>query len=271
MLECVVNISEGIRGDVIEEIAAAGGTALLDVHSDPWHHRSVVTLAGTDVLRAAQDVTSAAFRLLDLANHEGVHPRLGVVDVVPFVPIGTAELREAVDLAPALDARQAFGAWAASALELPCFFYGPERTLPSVRRTAFTSLQPDLGPRIPHAHAGATCVGARPPLVAYNLWLEQDNLELARRIAGEIRRAEVRALGLAVGDRVQVSCNLVDPLRVGPGEVFDAVQALAPIERAELVGLIPEAVLDREPAEQWDRLNLEAGRTIERRLAAASR
>ena len=133
-----------------------------------------------------------------------------MLDVVPFVPLGDTPMSAAVA------ARDEFAGWAAEALGLPCFLYGPERSLPDVRRGAFLTLGPDVGPSAPHPSAGAAAVGARRVLVAYNLWLVEPDLETARRIASAIRGDGVRALGLAVGDEVQVSMNLVDPDRVGP-------------------------------------------------------
>ena len=262
MLECVVNISEGRRPKVIDAIAAVGGRTLLDVHTDPDHNRSVLTMAGEpaeldDTLRAVARETVAH---VDLREHEGAHPRLGALDVVPFVAL------HGVTSEDARAARDRFATWMAGELEVPCFLYGPERTLPDVRAHAFTSLAPDFGPGSPHATAGACCVGERPVLVAYNLWLEADDLALARRIAREVRSAEVRALGLAVGQAVQVSCNLIAPMTVGPDAVFDAVASRAAVARAELVGLVPDAVLRRVPANRWSELDLDEARTIEARL-----
>ena len=207
MLECVINISEGRDLEVVAAIAAAAGPDLLDVHTDADHNRSVLTVVGEDAPRA---VARAAVERLDLRHHVGVHPRIGVLDVVPFVPLGDTPMSAAVA------ARDEFAGWAAEALGLPCFLYGPERSLPDVRRGAFLTLGPDVGPSAPHPSAGAAAVGARRVLVAYNLWLVEPDLETARRIASAIRGDGVRALGLAVGDEVQVSMNLVDPERVGP-------------------------------------------------------
>ncbi|MEJ5255436.1 MAG: hypothetical protein WHS89_08815 [Acidimicrobiales bacterium] len=259
MLECVINVSEGRRLATVELIARNAGAALLDVHTDPHHNRAVLTLLGEEAARA---VSAAAVLALDLRAHEGVHPRFGVVDVVPFVPLGGSTIDDAVD------ARDRFAHWFASELGVPCFLYGPERTLPEVRRLAFRSLRPDVGPATPHPTAGACAVGAREVLVAYNLWLASDDLALAEQIAASLRSPEVRALGLQVGERVQVSMNLVDPGTVGPAEVFDAVAALTAIERAELVGLVPEAVLAAVDPERWTELNLSPDRTIEARAAA---
>jgi glutamate formiminotransferase len=154
-------------------------------------------------------------------------------------------------------------------LGVPCFCYGPERRLSDVRREAFGSLAPDTGPPSPHPTAGATAVGARPPLVAYNLWLAEPDLDRARAIAARLRSPAVRALGLPVGDDVQVSMNLVDPGVVGPQAVYDLVAAEATIARAELVGLVPAPVLDAADPARWAELDLSADRTIEHRLAQA--
>lgn len=253
-----MNVSEGRDPEVLARLAGACGADLLDVHTDPHHHRSVLTLVGEEAPRA---LTREAVAALDLGGHDGVHPRIGVVDVVPFVPLGSATLDDAVA------ARDRFAAWAAAELGLPCFAYGPERTLPEVRRHAWADLGPTTGPSRPHPTAGAVAVGARPVLVAYNLWLAAPDLALARRLAAALRRPEVRALGLAVGDEVQVSFNLVAPEVVGPGQVWDEVAAQAEVARAELVGLVPEAVLRAAPEERWAQLDLAPDRTIEARLA----
>jgi glutamate formiminotransferase len=267
VLACVINVSEGRDPSVVEAVAAAAGRLLLDLHSDPHHHRSVLTLAGpeTDLLQeAARRVAAEAVRRIDLRAHLGVHPRLGAVDVVPFVPLAGSTLTDAVAH------RDHFAAWAAAALHLPCFLYGPERALPDVRREAFAGLVPDRGPAVPHPTAGAVCVGARPVLVAYNLWLAPEvGLDAARRVAIDLRGPGVRALGLDVGGHRQVSCNLLEPLRFGPLDAYDAVASRATVARAELVGLVPVAVLDAVPPERWAQLDLDAERTLEARLAAA--
>ena len=267
MLECVINVSEGRDPEVIAAAAAAAGAAcLLDVHRDAHHHRSVLTLAGPvdAVEAAARAVTTVGVRRIDLRRHDGAHPRLGAVDVVPFVPLAG----EAIGVA--VGARDRFLAWAAAELGVPCFAYGPERTLPEVRRTAFVTLAPDAGPPQPHPMAGAICVGARLLLVAYNLWLAPGvPVAEARRIAAAVRSPHVRALGLDIGGQAQVSCNLVAPSAVGPADVYDAVAAVLPVERAELVGLVPQTVLAVIPGERWPALDLDAGRTIEARLAEA--
>jgi glutamate formiminotransferase len=258
VLECVVNVSEGCRPDVVGRIGAAAGDDLLDTHTDPDHNRSVFTLVGEEAPRA---LARAAVDLLDIGEHEGVHPRLGVVDVVPFVPLGDAMP------ADALAARDRFAAWLAGELAVPSFAYGPERTLPDVRRLAFRGLAPDAGPPAPHPTAGATAVGARPILVAWNVWLAEPDLDLARRVAKAVRDPHLRALGLAVAGGAQVSMNLVAPDVVGPAEAWDRVAAQAPVARAELVGLVPRSVLDRTDPGRWQQLDLGDDRTIEHRLA----
>jgi len=258
VLECVVNVSEGRREDRLGLIAAAAGADLLDVHRDGDHHRAVLTLVGTD---APRRVAAAAVAELDLRAHDGVHPRLGVVDVVPFVPLEPATMADAVT------ARDAFAAWAGGELGVPCFLYGEERSLPQVRREAWHTLAPDTGPRQPHPTAGAMCVGARPPLVAYNVWLVEPDLARARRIAAAIRGPHLRALGLAVGRRVQVSMNLILPGVLGPAAAYDLVAAQAPVAGAELVGLVSHDVLLAIAPERWDELDLGPDRTIEARLA----
>lgn len=261
MLECVVNVSEGVRHDVVAAIVDAGGDHVLDVHTDAHHNRSVLTLAGPSVEARAFAVVRAACDRIDLRRHEGVHPRLGAADVVPFVPLIGSTMADAVA------ARDRVAARVAGELGVPCFLYGPERSLPEVRRRAFVTLAPDTGPGAPHPSAGASCVGARGPLVAYNLWLsEPASLDDARRIAGAIRQPGLRTLGLRIAGAVQVSCNLFDPQRLGPAAAYDLVAAHAPIERAELVGLLPASVLAEVPFERWAELDVSPERTIEARL-----
>jgi glutamate formiminotransferase len=258
VLTCVVNISEGRDGALLAELDDACGGDLLDRHTDPHHHRSVFTLVGEE---APRRLAAAAVACLDLSTHEGAHPRLGVVDVVPFVPQAGSSMDEAVA------ARDTFAGWAAAGLGVPCFLYGPERTLPDVRRRAWRDLGPDVGPAHPHPTAGAACVGARDVLVAYNVWLAARNVTLARAIAAQIRSPAVRALGLAVGDRAQVSMNLTRPDEVGPAQAYDLVAARAPVAGAELVGLLPGRVLDAIPPGRWSELDVATSRTLEARLA----
>ena len=280
ILECVVNVSEGRDDAVLDALARAAGASLLDLHRDPDHNRSVFTLAGPpDAVDAgARDLATATLARLDLRTHEGAHPRLGVLDVVPFVPYepGAAPPR---DLTHAVARRDAFAHWLAETHGVPVFLYGPlddgrTRTLPEVRRHAFeagpSALRPDAGPSRLSLRSGATAVGARPALVAYNVWV--DSPAVARVVAPRVRSPEVRALGLTTGVRAQVSCNLIDPVRVGPAQLYDAVAALVEdaggtVEGAELVGLVPEVVLAAVPPARRRALGLSEETTVEARLA----
>jgi glutamate formiminotransferase len=278
-LECVVNVSEGRDEAVLAALSASAGPALLDLHRDPHHHRAVLTLAGApgDVAAAARSLATATVRLLDLRAHDGVHPRLGVLDVVPFVPYEPGRPAP-TDLTAAAASRDDFARWLGDELGVPSFLYGPlpggrTRSLPDVRRHAFAptaGLTPDFGPARPDPRSGATAVGARRVLVAYNVWVS--SLAVARLVAPRIRGPRVRALALSVGERAQVSCNLLEPDAYGPAQLYDAVAALAneaggAAEGAELVGLLPEAVLAAVPPARRPELGLSAGATVESRLA----
>lgn len=269
VLECVVNVSEGQDLDTLAAIAAAAGSPLLDVHRDAYHHRSVFTLGGEDAVveASAREVATAVVRLVDITAHTGAHPRIGALDVVPFVALEGMPVEDG-PLQRSLEARDRFIDWAGDELALPCFRYGPEQSLPEVRRGAWRDLQPDRGPDHPHPSAGAAAVGARRVLVAYNLWLAESDVAAARRIASEIRGPDLRSLGLALGPDVQVSCNLIAPWALGPADAYDAVAAHAAITRAELVGLVPRALLDATSPARWKQLDLDPSRTIEARLEA---
>jgi glutamate formiminotransferase len=274
-IECVVNVSEGRDERVLAELSTAAGPVLLDRHTDPDHHRSVFTLAGAadDVTLALKELASACVARLDLGAHQGAHPRLGVLDVVPLVPFVPGR-PPSHDLSGVVPWRDEFARWLSATFDLPSFLYGPlpdgqVRTLPQVRRLAFTGLAPDFGPAQPHRTAGATAVGARPVLVAYNLWVS--SVAVARRVAPLVRSSAVRALGLAVGERAQVSCNLVDPADFGPAQLYDLVvdlvtEAGGAVTGAELVGLIPQSILAAIPAARWAELALSPDVTIESRL-----
>lgn len=279
MLECVVNISEGRDDARIDRLAASAADVLLDVHRDRDHHRSVFTLAGPDAEAEAgvRHLARAVVAEVDLTAHAGAHPRIGALDVVPFVALEGWPVTDG-PVATAIGARDRFMSWAGSHLALPCFGYGPavaeesqdpSRSLPDVRRSAWVTLDPDAGPRAPHPRAGAAAVGARAVLVAYNLWLAHPDLNAARRVARCIRGPDIRALGLAVGREVQVSCNLLHPWSTGPGQAFDAVAHHVPVARAELVGLVPRGVLDASPRHRWPELDLGPPSTIEARLEQA--
>jgi len=278
VLECVPNVSEGRDLATLDALATACGRALLDRHVDPDHHRSVFTLAGPgddDALAAVQALATAAAGHLDLRGHTGVHPRLGALDVVPFVALDGSP-------AVAVDAARTFGEWIAAEIGVPVLFYdlaADGRTLPEVRRDAFTRLRPDLGPPTPHPRLGAVAVGARPPLVAVNCWLDTDDVVRARAVAAEVRERDgglpgVRALGLTLATPgvAQVSMNLVDLERTGVEGACTAVRdALETrggrVTRVELVGLLPAAELDRCSAGFRDWSGLGPDLTIEARLA----
>ena len=260
VLECVINISEGRNIDALRQLAAVCDDDLLDVHFDPEHNRSVFTLTG---VVAPQRLTKLAVQLLQLDMHQGVHPRLGVVDVVPFIPLDESTMHDAIV------ARDEFAHWASSELSVPCFVYGAERTLPDIRRQAWTNLQPQCGPDVPHSTAGAVCVGARNQLVAYNVWLDIKTSEKdARSIAQSVRGDGIRTLALQVGNHWQISMNLIDPNRVGPDVAADRVirearQHNVEISRCELVGLISQHALNKISEQRWVELDLSTERTIE--------
>jgi glutamate formiminotransferase / 5-formyltetrahydrofolate cyclo-ligase len=282
VLECVVNISEGRRTDVLDRLARATGPALLDVHADPDHHRSVFTLAHADPVEtegSARRLATAAAEVLSLADHDGVHPRLGVIDVVPFVSLAPTPT------ATSVTAARAFADWIGAALEIPAFLYdladADGRTLPEVRRDAFSSRAPDAGPGAPHPRLGATAVGAREVLVAVNLELGDDDVQLARAVARQVRARDgglpgVRALGLALPSRgrAQVSMNLVDlevtGLEAACVAARDRIEGLGgTVRRVELVGLVPAAVLEAAGAEFLAWSGLGPTDTVEGRAATA--
>lgn len=267
-LECVPNISEGRRRDVIEacvEAASTRGVRILDVSSDPDHNRTVLTLlgAGDGLVRAVTTLAAAAIDRIDVAEHSGVHPFLGALDVAPFVPLEAGQMPAAVDAARRC-------ADALAALDLPVLLYGeaasdPGRAaLADHRRGGLTRLAermasgewpPDRGPRRPHSSGGVVCVGARPPLVAFNLLLDTDRLAVAKRIAASLRESGggppgVRALGFLLESRgqAQVSVNLTDCDRTSLLDVVHRADELAAVEgvrvvETELVGLAPRRVL----------------------------
>jgi len=270
IVECVPNVSEGRRLDVIAGLAnvitATPGVRLLDQTSDADHNRSVFTFAGDPdaVERAALALIDASFAVIDMRGHKGEHPRLGAVDVVPFVPLAGVTMDECVAIA------RRVGAAVAAKHDVPVFYYAkaatrPERVrLPDIRKPEYEGLAeyletthvPDAGPRVLHASAGAIGIGARPPLIAFNIELDTTDLKLAQRIAKEIRESSgglpaVQAKGFMLSDppRAQVSMNLLDHTVTSLPTVWAAVESRATaagvrILRGELIGLIPlEAAL----------------------------
>jgi len=257
VLECVVNISEGQNPGKLATLSAVVSANLLDVHTDPDHHRSVFTLHGADAPRL---LAASAVNLLNIHDHAGVHPRLGVVDVVPFVPLGSTTIDKAIH------ERNAFAQWAADELGVPSFYYGPERTLPDIRRTAWTSLSPDVGPRIAHPTAGAMCVGVREVLVAYNIFLTDATMEMAREIVVNIRQPGLRALSFFVGGHAQISMNLTDLDTMNVDMAYDIVAQYGNIARAELVGLMPLSAVTKIEQSRWSQLDIGVDKTIEARF-----
>jgi glutamate formiminotransferase len=270
IVECVPNVSEGRRREVVESMVAAvsgvPGARLLDHSSDPAHNRSVLTMAGEPgaMKAAVLALFDVAVRAIDLRSHRGQHPRLGAIDVVPFVPIERITMAECVALA-----RETATA-IASRFEVPVFLYEAAATTPArtnledIRRGEFEGLAekmaaaewaPDFGPSRPHPTAGATVVGARMPLIAFNINLATDRLDVARRIAAAIRHSSggfryVKAMGIALEDRgiVQVSMNLTNHERTPIFRVFEAVRREASrygvrVLESEIVGLVPAAAL----------------------------
>jgi glutamate formiminotransferase len=268
VIECVANLSEGRRAAVIEEMAAAlrsRHASLLDSHVDPDHNRSVFTFSGpADALvDAVEALARVALARIDLREHRGVHPRIGAIDVVPFVPLQSTTMEECVALARSVGDRLG------KALCLPVFLYGAaatrenRRALAAIRCGGTSGLAkriadgdlPDYGPPHLHPTAGATAVGARGLLVAFNVELASQDLSIARRIAAAIRERDgglpgIQALGLWLESkrRVQISMNLTDPTRTGVLEALEAVETRAraagiEVEASELVGLAPLSAL----------------------------
>jgi len=272
----VPNVSEGRDLGAVEAFAGAvrvvPGVTLADVHADPDHHRSVFTFLGSPraVEEAALALAAAVLARVDMREHRGIHPRLGALDVLPFVPLRDLAMDDAVAVARRVGERlgREHG--------LPVYFYGaaamrPERRavrdirkgeyegLP--RRLADPAWSPDCGPATFNPRAGAAAVGARDVLVAYNVWLDSRDLGAARDIARAVREssgglAGVQALGLPLERRglVQVSMNLLDYRRTGIARAYDAVTEQAArrgiaVKRAELVGLVPRAALESRAPE----------------------
>ena len=269
LFEAVPNFSEGKDGAKISRITGAvghvPGVRILGVHSDPDHNRSVLTFAGEEdaVLAGAVALAKACATELDLASQTGEHPRMGVLDVLPFVPLAGSTMDDAARLA-----RRA--AEILGPLGYPVFLYGAaatashRRELPDVRRTGYEGVaqrlrdprwRPDYGPHELDPRRGAVAVGARPFLVAFNAFLDTDDVEVARTVARRIREAggglpAVKALGFLVDGRAQVSMNLTDLHRTPIHEALEAVRSAAAdlgasVESTELVGLAPlPAILD---------------------------
>jgi glutamate formiminotransferase len=270
VLECVPNFSEGSDEGVISSIADAltsvNGVRLLDICKDPDHNRTVFTFIGEPgtVEMGAAAACDRALGAIDMCKHRGVHPRIGAVDVVPFVPISGLEMRDAVEAA------HRFGRAFAERNRVPVFFYGeaalrPERKeLSHLRQGGYEGLErklsdsdwvPDAGPALFDPCKGATAVGAREPLIAYNINLKTNDLGIARKIASEIRQSggglrSVKAIGVPLKSRgiVQVSMNLTNYRETPIKKVYDVVTGKArqqgvEVLESEIVGLVPAGAL----------------------------
>ena len=276
-----MNISEGRDLAALRSVADRCGASLIDVHVDADHNRSVFTLAGPgphDSTTAARDLAGAVADHISIADHDGVHPFIGALDVAPFVALGGTKAEQA----QAAEHARAFGQWWAETHGVPVFFYDDAdaagRDLPHIRRHAFRSRVPDFGPAEPHPTLGATAVGARKPLIAINLLLVTRDVAVARRIAREIRESDgglpaVRALGFMLESegRAQVSMNLVDLDRTGIEDACLTVRELALRERTdvasvELVGLVPRFELDRCSDDFLEWADIDADTAIEARV-----
>jgi glutamate formiminotransferase len=298
LVESVPNVSEGRRLEVVDRLAAAitavDGVFLLDRTSDASHNRSVFTLAGEHdaVSDALERLVGAAIHDIDMDAHDGEHPRIGAVDVIPFIPLGETSMDECVELA------RAFGARIAARFDLPVYLYARAATradrekLADVRRGQYEGLkaeisqrgrEPDFGPSQTHPSAGAVAVGARPFLIAYNINLDSDDVELAKRIARRVRESggglpRLQANGFEVREperghaiRAQVSMNLLDfgvtPLWL----VWESVAALAAedgveLAESELIGLAPLAAFQ----DVADHAGADPSAPVETRLATAA-
>lgn len=268
LVECVPNFSEGRRQEVIDAIVAAiaanTGVRVLDVQSDADHNRTVVTFVGAPetALQAAFDGAARAAELIDLNQHRGEHPRMGATDVIPFIPISGVSMDDCVALARRLGER------IGTALAIPVYLYAkaatrPEReSLPAVRKGEFEGIReligsdpsraPDFGPKV-MGPAGATAVGARPFLIAFNAYLNTTDVEVAKKIAKTLRFSSgglgyVQAMGILVDGQAQVSMNLTDFRQTAMHTVLEMVRREAArygaaIVRSELVGMLPQQAL----------------------------
>ena len=267
MFECVINISEGSNVEVLGVLASNAGASLRDLHSDSFHNRSVFTFINEKgpLLQDVKDFITACYQHLSLTEHHGVHPRFGVVDVVPFVALNKSEVDQAISM------RDETAKWLSETFAVPVFLYGASRSLPEIRKTAFNELAPDYGPLTPHPLFGAVAMGERPILLAWNIWLSNCTLKRARFLATSVRAQQVRTLAFVVGDNVQVSCNLIAPDEVKPSEVFDRVlqqlEGLETIHHCELVGLCPNSVVSSEDPSRLEQLGLSYEATIEARCS----
>jgi glutamate formiminotransferase len=294
LIECVPNFSEGQRSDVIDAIVAAVRNTevdVLDVSSDTDHNRTVVTFAGEPepVIEAAFRAVETAARLIDLRSHSGQHPRIGAADVVPLIPLRNVSLKDCAAYAHQLGTR------IGTELALPVYYYEaaatrPERVnLADVRRGGYEALLHDIqhdSARLPDAGpaqlgpAGAVAVGARGPLIAFNAYLNTDDIEIAQQIAVAIRASGgglpyLKALGLLVDGRAQVSMNVIDFRQTSLFTIMERLREVAAqhgvrVTDTELVGLIPQAALVNTALDYLQLPEITRQRLLETRLGDAS-
>lgn len=293
IIQCVPNFSEGRRKEVIARLGAAvrgvPGIRLLDVQSDPDHNRSVLTFLGPPepLLAAALAATRVATETIDMEQHTGSHPRIGATDVVPFVPVAGATLDQCVQLA------RRFGELVASELQIPIYLYGAAAQndqrvlLANIRRGQYEGLKseieqssrrPDFGEARLHPTAGATAVGARPPMAAYNVYLSGVELAVAKRIARAVRERDgglpgVQAIGLDVAgtEQVQVSMNLLDTDKTSLWRAYREVRQLAEaaggtVVRSEVIGLVTLSAVTGSLSEAIGCRELDARQVLEAHL-----
>lgn len=296
IIECIPNVSEGRRSEIVERLAQAirsvPGVRLLDFSSDASHNRSVFTMAGdADAVRAAVlALFERAVADIDLRTHTGEHPRMGAVDVVPFVPIEGVTMDDCVALAKRVAGE------VATRFGVPVYLYeeasaNPARkNLEDIRRGEFEGLAakmqtagwtPDYGPHAPHASAGAAVIGARMPLIAYNINLNTNRLDVAKKIAAAIRQSSggyrfVKAAGFSLMDRgiVQVSMNLTNYEKTPIFRVFETVKREAErygvtILESEIVGLVPAAALHAAAEYYLQIAGFKSDQVLENRLRSA--
>lgn len=270
IVQCVPNFSEGREKLTVEAIVKAAVEAsaarVIDYSADPDHNRMVVTLLGepTEIRYAVLAAAERAVKLIDLRHHSGAHPRIGAVDVIPLVPLRGITMQECIDLSYEI------GKDIAEKLHIPVYFYeysarsSSRRNLAEIRRGGFEGLRdgdmtgdraPDLGPHSVHPTAGATAIGARGPLIAYNINLDTTDMEICQSIVQTVRREKkhegVKAIAvwLATQSRVQVSMNLTRPELTPIKEVYDFVKSEADkygvrIQESEIIGVLPANALD---------------------------
>lgn len=295
IIECVPNFSEGRRSEVIDDIVAAirsvDGVTLLDRSSDADHNRSVITFVG-----AAEAVEEAAYRgiakaaeLIDMETHTGEHPRMGAADVVPFIPIAEANMSDCVQIAQRLGRRVGDG------LKIPVYLYEEaatseaRRNLEDVRRGQYEGIRdtiatdparkPDFGPSA-LGSAGAVAIGARAPLIAYNIYLDTDDVSVAKQVAKAVRHSSgglrfVKGAGFLVDGMAQVSMNLTDFRKTPLARVVELVRTEAKhhgaqIEKSELIGLIPQEALEDAAAWYLQLNDFDRKQVLERRMQGAA-